>query len=76
MLRKKRSLKINVHHFRIFRIFRIIEEDDFPQDAQDMIVKHIRVLKSLFRKYFSVSDKDKNWIVDTLLLIQVSLKLY
>lgn len=31
---------------------------------QDIIIEHLQILKSSFRKYFPVPSKNKNWVAD------------
>lgn len=58
--RKTLSLQNNVNHFSTISVFLESAEEVFPRDVQDIKLLNIfKFLKSSFRNYFPVQDKNK-----------------
>lgn len=60
-----RTIQKNYNNFPTLAAF--LESSDgalLPTRVQDEIINHLRALKTSLRDYFSVPDKNKNWIAD------------
>lgn len=60
-----RTIQKNCNNFPTLAAF--LESSDgalLPTCVQDEIINYLRALKSSLRDYFSVPDKNKNWIAD------------
>lgn len=60
-----RTIQKNYNHFPTLSAFlESSGEAILPAQVQDETVTHLRALRSSFRDYFPVPDKNKNWISD------------
>ncbi|XP_046977632.1 zinc finger BED domain-containing protein 5-like [Vanessa cardui] len=60
-----RTIKQNYNHFPTLAAFlESSGEATLSTQVQDEMIKHLRTLRSSFRNYFPVPDKNKTWIVD------------